>query len=101
MKHTPGPWRVERDRIIPVDETRIISVVADLGAGVMVRSLDAADFNILGLDAECEANKRLIAAAPELLEALKLVMSYPAVRNALEPEHNDQACAAIKKAEAA
>jgi hypothetical protein len=45
-----------------------------------------------------EANARLIAAAPDLLEALLVVMSYPVVRNCLEVEHNDAARAAIAKA---
>ena len=58
MKHTPGPWTVESD--------------------------DGVDFTVLGgkssqvrIAVECsELNGRLIAAAPELLEALLNALPY-------------------------
>lgn len=66
-KHTPGPWVAH---VSKVDE--------DSGNEVMlIRSVDPlrgiASFEVL--DEEDEANGRLIAAAPELLEALKLLQA--------------------------
>ena len=62
-KHTPGPWRVDIDRAIVADsQARGIwrTVVADLG---LPTSPNGAQ--------EREANAHLIAAAPDLLEALE------------------------------
>lgn len=61
MKHTPGPWRVESGpyyRAIRVDG----EVIADM------RQIGRS-FN--------ESNAQLIAAAPELLEALELLVDNP------------------------
>ena len=60
-QHTPGPWRVRKDgagRLAGVsDETR---------------KFDCFVWGGVAVDADLmEANARLIAAAPELLEALK------------------------------
>ena len=54
-KHTPGPWtyRKDDDSIIAPHE------------GLQVCQLND------GTNSQCEANAALIAAAPELLEALK------------------------------
>jgi hypothetical protein len=67
-KHTPGPWRVdETDR-----------VVAD-NAKNFLRTREHPEFivannvYISGPRIERQANARLIAAAPEMLEALKKV----------------------------
>ena len=65
--HTPGPWRLE--------QTACLSVVADghLGALAEVRSrLDYGGMNS-AVAATREANARLIAAAPEMLEILREV----------------------------
>jgi hypothetical protein len=53
-QHTPGPWAVDTDRTILC---RNVVGIAD------IRSWMGAE--------EADANARLIAAAPELLEALK------------------------------
>lgn len=55
MSHTPGPWNVyaERNGSVRVDSAEV--VVANANGG----------------SPECLANARLIAAAPELLKALK------------------------------
>ena len=55
--HTPGPWlHAGNGDIVTVDATGKTSDVA---------------CSYLRLDNQCEANARLIAAAPELLEALR------------------------------
>ncbi len=56
MEHTPGPWKVGRDH----------DGSLKVGSG-----LDVA--YVLGQGSGAEANARLIAAAPELLEALERV----------------------------
>lgn len=66
MKHTPGPWRIELGRY---------------GVPRAIRGPESAEFrNIInwnGLSSpsrpESVANARLIAAAPDLLEALEML----------------------------
>ena len=53
-KHTPGPWIVDTDHIIQDGGTSDENTIA-----------------IVGDQEEWKANARLIAAAPDLLEALK------------------------------
>jgi hypothetical protein len=73
-KHTPGPWHVKRDNGIYAKD-RYIGL-----------SLEG---HLYGSDLPCETNARLMAAAPELLEALKelynasLVMEQPRFYKAL------------------
>lgn len=85
MPHTPGPWRYLRhDNIIVTGDA--LSRIADF----QPRSLHVSE-------AERDANGFLIAAAPELLDALKRVV---AVTDRKTNEF-DAAHAAIAKAEGA
>lgn len=69
MKHTPGPWRLsntisayecKRRKIVASEES------AESGTGIC---------EVYGIEDECNvANARLIAAAPEMLEALQSAM---------------------------
>ena len=59
-KHTPGPWRVG-----PVDDTRV-----EDANGNEVAQIDG-DYNQPDTWPLMEANARLIAAAPDMLAALK------------------------------
>ena len=90
-KHTPGPWVV-------------------LNAGATVSRYGYADSaeTIADVrhkpDGESAANAALIAAAPELLEALRGMIDYAASEIGIEPEeavggHFKAARAAIAKAE--
>lgn len=63
--HTPGPWRVG-----PVDDT----VVTDAD-GKEVAAIDG-DYNSPDEWPRMEANARLIAAAPELLGALRFILAF-------------------------
>lgn len=67
-KHTPGPWRIfETDH-----GSKIIGIGSEDGAGVA-----DAGFGLWGGDSdEARANARLVAAAPELLEALKYLVMH-------------------------
>lgn len=60
-KHTPGPWHVGRINKCTIYD-KLSQRLANSFEGVM-----ATQFT----DSQCEANARLIAAAPELLEACK------------------------------
>ena len=58
-KHTPGPWKsVMKVHVVDVNDTRIADVID---------RFDGKDNNF---KSSAEANARLIAAAPELLEVL-------------------------------
>jgi hypothetical protein len=94
MKHTPGPWSSqdrEKQVFVPlksVDCERIGFYVGFVNGH---------------LQQEAAANARLIAAAPDLLEALKAleVLFSPCVRDSTQADWIDRARAAIKKAEEA
>ncbi len=67
VTHTPGPWRIDPDfrRILspqPANNLSGIPGIADI-------------WNWMGA-AETDANARLIAAAPELLRAIKDARAY-------------------------
>jgi len=96
--HTPGPWAVRsidhslRGKIFfvtGVNERNTRIVIADCGI-----DRETADNR-----AECEANARLIAAAPELLEALKGTVAMLELLNATGS--NDPIEARVFKARAA
>lgn len=92
-KHTPGPWRVD-----PVVRTLVVGT-----ADPMPIIADTEAASPFGVDVDA-ANARLIAACPELLEALKTLADevYRLSGHALSPKTEPimvQACAAIAKAE--
>ena len=60
MKHTPGPWKVGSK--YPTD------IYADRAGHAIAQTCNPQ------VDGECEANARLIAAAPELLLACQNLM---------------------------
>lgn len=78
----PGPWSVRPYRLFSGEE--IVGSVVDAN-GKTIR-LTGVSLSIgSGIDTECEANARLISAAPELLTiAQKLDAAARQSRNALE-----------------
>lgn len=64
--HTPGPWILDD-----------FEVSGEVSGAATCRVLEADDFPCIeegteaDVQAECEANARLIAAAPDMLEALR------------------------------
>ena len=73
-KHTPWPW-FANGRSIKRDY-RLIGLTEDAGeiiASVMGGETSGPRF--IESSSECQANARLIAAAPELLDALKQIKS--------------------------
>ena len=105
MNHTPGPWKYENwkyknpqtgeiDRIVPVvwsasKEIRISALDSDEGKD----NPFTVPLN------EAEANARLIAAAPVLLDLLKTILDVWDEHKIIGPTVYHDAKAAIAKAE--
>ena len=86
-KHTPGPWGISPIKKYAHDGPGIYPKGADLPVAV-VRS-------ILRKEEERQANARLIAAAPDMLEALELAV------DGLEPGFPFRSIKAFEKMHAA
>jgi hypothetical protein len=92
-KHTPGPWQWTKGdkysypRVGDSADHTIADVWDDSSLAVVSRE-------------QGEANAQLIAAAPELLEALKLIYADMERGHSINPyEHKATVLAAIAKAE--
>ena len=89
MEHTPGPWRVVRPEYTNEHLTRIVPRVRQDGSFPFYCSLGGENR---------EANARLIAAAPELLEACRELLEW--TRDCVLNAHTlEKIEAAITKAE--
>lgn len=84
--YTPGPWRVDPRHCCDVETLSGVQITAALSEAEV-----GEEWQIIGpcpsLD-EAEANARLIAAAPDLLEALKRTLEYAEDHQAAQP--NDE-----------
>jgi hypothetical protein len=89
-KHTPGPWKISTSRI--KKQLQWAEVVVD---GHCVADIPV-DFVAID-EAETMANAKLIAAAPELLEALELAVELLKGHEISKQDHQ-QLLNAIKKA---
>ena len=95
--HTPGPWFTEREGFSTV------YIEARIGGG-MIQEVAACGPTAEGSDQQ-DANASLIAASPDLLKALKQVMSWidnwtPEFSNDPDwPTDRDAARSAIEQAE--
>ena len=69
-QYTPGPWRVG-SKAFKVLAGEYDSLIADVSACCRCRNQESRWFDT----ESAKANARLIAAAPELLEALKFLVS--------------------------
>jgi hypothetical protein len=86
--HTPGPWVIEGD---------VAALPDDIGVGIVNRKHDGDDWDVAMVHSSA-ANARLIAAAPDLLAALKALLDK-ADLNDWNQEAYEAAEAAIAKAE--
>jgi hypothetical protein len=64
MKHTPGPWHTDKGKSFYVFAHGSLMEQAGVENGPFI------------CNASCEDNARLIAAAPEVLEAIELIHGY-------------------------
>jgi hypothetical protein len=86
-KHTQGEWAI--------DDNEIYSENTDHGAAICTMNTTSAHFT----EEEAEANARLIAAAPELLEAMYLVvMDFENEGGFINPDTIEATRNAIQKA---
>lgn len=93
-KHTPGPWRIESwASILHICANGHTGAIADIHQDLGV------PYNDKEALAVRDANARLIAAAPDLLEALQTATRLLRLLNA--PGTNDPIEAAVYKANAA
>jgi hypothetical protein len=70
IAHTPGPWRVGDHRSLSVDIRR--AKKNDGPTAIAIAAVHAYSGKPEDLD-ECEANARLIAAAPDMAFALQFI----------------------------
>ncbi len=68
-KHTPAPWHVKFSDDDPYDDILI------KGSGRSIAKIWLDDAPVPDYNAQQKANAQLIAAAPELLEALKEILA--------------------------
>ena len=90
--HTPGPWRIrgKRDGLITVETV----ATAPAGYGLPVANVLCHSY----MQDPSEANAMLIAAAPELLEACKLVLAQHDTTDCMGPTVAADVRAAVQKA---
>ena len=84
--HTPGPWKVSR-RFDVYQDTQTPGV-----GGTFVASTKGISELPESVNQVCEADAKLIAAAPELLKALQILLLYG------DPLSRENARKAIRKA---
>jgi hypothetical protein len=73
MSHTPGPWTAKGEKVCNADEVMYVA---------------AKNFNTINPSQRLDANAKLIAAAPELLQALKCALAD--LEGSLEVNNNKQ-----------
>lgn len=70
-KHTPGPWFSQGETVYALDETGTVNRFSvGIQRGYVLDSHHKAN-RVMTSSAEMEATAKLIAAAPDLLEALR------------------------------
>ena len=69
MKHTQGKWEISKRT------PKAINIIGRSKTICNIRQDGRSGFKSLILQEEAEANAKLIAAAPELLEALNLIVN--------------------------
>lgn len=92
MKHTPGPWMIAETN----QDDEQISAEVHAPSGYIASVLRILDDESTPEDiAEHLANARLIAAAPELLEALEAIMLHIRILKSRDPSILDDVLTAV------
>ncbi len=82
--HTPGPWTIDHERIGPLGEP--VALLCDSHASASGTVIDWPRMTHEAVDDyENEANARLIAASPMLLQALETLMALEGVEPSTSP----------------
>ncbi len=71
-KHTPGPWLVQGS----LEQPEVWADCEDPNGGQVCALSTVGAYQAAQTEFQVQANARLIAAAPELLDALKAALSY-------------------------
>ena len=101
-KHTEGPWRVGESCHNILTVKKYESPLGDMRSKMIASAYTIDDVGLTCKShEELTANARLMAAAPELLEALKLIFADDTAQSIWNPNRNVRAIAlaAIAKAE--
>lgn len=88
--HTPGPWRIHK-----------LPWCTYIGAGPVVDSVTGASRDCIAYNVSEGPNARLIAAAPDLYEALKVMVELAQETDYFTDPSDPDPYAALKTAEAA
>lgn len=97
FKGTPGPWQWDQDGGALRSKTHILLCPGNVPGGIDTRDGWGALLGAFaGDDDESEANAKLIAAAPDLLEALQAIIARLDPYD--YPDEQNMARAAIAKA---
>ncbi len=109
VKHTPGPWewRIKKEILVDPKDKEFGFFVGDLEhqtgekSALLIITTEENKYGQKEIVCFSNANKNLIAAAPDLLEALKRLAEYGDVFRYRIVERNpyEQAVEAIAKAE--
>ena len=92
-KHTPGPWAVEDSIDGPIVYSEKTEVIIS----------DCKNFAVPSgsIHEQCSANARLIAAAPDLLDALEAMLAHTACIDPTQGYIPEDDFSAVKQARAA
>lgn len=83
--HTPGPYLAERNFVYALNEDGSNRMFASVQAGYVRQPRKIRGADIKTSDEEAVATARLIAAAPELLEALENFLADHAIFKSEQP----------------
>ena len=101
VAHTPGPWYAEGDMVSTMSGEESLNRIRERKTPFTVRRICLCEPSPYMQLAECEANARLIAAAPDLLAAAKRAVAKYQNSTCIVPACDCEACqlmAAIAKA---